>query len=150
MVGMIDKYILLIEDNEDDVELTKRAFHKQKIVNSMVIVTDGEEAIDFLHCKGKFIDRDIYQIPTVILLDLNLPKIDGLDVLKEIRRDKYNKYTPVVILTSSQEERDLLRGYQLGANSYIRKPIDFLQFIDVVKNLGLYWMKLNQVPSCEE
>ncbi len=141
------KKILLVEDNEDDIELTKRAFRKINLANEIITVTDGEEALDFFECKGKFIDRDPNEKPALVLLDLNLPKIDGLDVLREIRRDRYNKYTPVVILTSSQEEKDLIRGYDLGANSYIRKPIDFLQFIEAVRTLGLYWIILNNTPE---
>ena len=147
---VVDNPLVLIEDNEDDIELTKRAFKKLAINSKITIVRDGEEALDFLMCEGKFRDRNPELIPSVFLLDLNLPKLDGLDVLKEIRRDKYNKFTPVVILTSSQEERDLMRGYKLGANSYIRKPIDFNQFIESVKTLGVYWVKMNHTPYKEE
>ena len=140
------KMILLVEDNPDDVELTLRALRKNNIMNEVVVARDGTEAPDYLFGIGKYEERNIKDTPTVILLDLKLPKVDGLDVLKRIRADERTKLLPVVILTSSREEQDVLNGYQLGANSYIRKPVDFVQFTEAVDNLGLYWLLLNEEP----
>ncbi len=143
---MAEKTILLVEDNPDDVELTIRAFEKANLKNPIVVVGDGSEAIDYLYCEGKYAGRDAALMPAVILLDLKLPKIDGLDVLKEIRSKPSTKLLPVVILTSSLEEQDLINSYLTGANSYIRKPVDFNKFILAVQQLGLYWLLLNELP----
>lgn len=139
---MSEKYILLIEDNPDDVLLTQLAFQKNHIANKMEIARDGAEALDFLEQA-----KATHNLPTVILLDLKLPKVDGLEVLKHIRSDKETKFMPVVILTSSKQEQDIVAGYELGANSYIVKPVDFENFIDAVHQLGLYWLLLNQSPD---
>lgn len=145
---MSDRIILLVEDNPDDVELTKRALKKGNIANEMVVVRDGAEALDYLFGTGEYAERDMSKIPAVVLLDLKLPKVDGLEVLKRVRADDRTKLLPVVILTSSKEEKDLINGYSLGCNSYIRKPVDFSQFAEAVKQLGLYWLLLNEpVPE---
>ncbi|MGH7855110.1 MAG: response regulator [Candidatus Binatia bacterium] len=141
---MSDKVILLVEDNPDDEELTLRALKKNNIQNDVIVARDGVEALDFLFGTGSFTGRDASKMPSVTLLDLKLPKIDGLEVLKRIRADERTKLLPVVILTSSKEEQDLINGYALGANSYIRKPVDFSQFIEAVRQLGLYWLLLNE------
>ncbi|MGL1863025.1 MAG: response regulator [Pseudodesulfovibrio sp.] len=141
------KVILLVEDNPDDVALTLRAFKKNNIMNTVVIAKDGTEALDYLFCTGEYADRDIEDTPQMILLDLKLPKVTGLEVLKKIREDERTKILPVIILTSSKEQQDLLDGYSLGANSYIRKPVDFDQFTDAVRQLGLYWLVLNIGPK---
>ena len=141
------KVILLVEDNPDDELLTLRAMRKNNIANEIVIARDGAEALDYIFRKGKYEGRDSDEHPQVILLDLNLPKIGGLDVLKAIRNNKSTALYPVVILTSSREERDLVEGYRLGANSYIRKPVDFNQFSEAIRQLGLYWLVLNEVPD---
>jgi two-component system response regulator len=138
--------ILLVEDNPDDEALTLRAFKKNNISNDVTVVRDGAEALDYLFCSGAYAQRDVAHIPELILLDLKLPKIDGLEVLRRIRGDDRTKLQPVVILTTSNEERDIISSYQLGANSYIRKPVDFDQFIEAVRQLGLYWLVLNQSP----
>ena len=143
---MDEKIILLVEDNQDDVALTLRAFEKHKIKNKVVVVEDGEEAIDYLFCKGKFAGRNPVDFPSVVLLDIKLPKVDGFEVLKAIRTNKATKLLPVVILTSSKEEQDIVKGYSLGANSYIRKPVDFEKFFEAVHTLGLYWLLLNEPP----
>ena len=145
---MTNRVILLVEDNADDEELTRRALKKSNVSNPLVVVRDGAEALDYLFARGAFAGRDVEEIPQVILLDLKLPKIDGLEVLRQIRADARTKLFPVVILTSSTEEQDMLRGYGLGANSYIRKPVDFTQFVEAVRQLGLYWLVLNQpIPT---
>lgn len=138
------KTILLVEDNPDDQELTLRALKKNNILNEVVIANDGVEALDYLWGTGKFAGRDLSLMPAVVLLDLKLPKIDGLQVLQKMRAKAETKLVPVVILTSSKEQRDLLDGYNLGANSYICKPVDFEKFIDAVGKLGLYWLLLNE------
>lgn len=138
--------ILLVEDNPDDEALTLRAFKKNGILNDVSVVRDGAEALDYLFCSGVYAKRDSALQPELILLDLKLPKIDGLEVLRRIRSDERTKLQPVVILTTSSEERDIISSYQLGANSYIRKPVDFDQFIEAVRQLGLYWLLLNQPP----
>ncbi len=138
--------ILLVEDNPDDVTLTLRAFEQQRITNEVVVARDGVEALDYLFGTGNFADRDTSVLPAVILLDLKLPKVDGLEVLRRLRADDRTKLAPVVILTSSTEEADVIRSYQLGANSYVRKPVDFLQFAEAVRELGLYWLLLNEAP----
>lgn len=136
--------ILLIEDNPDDLELTLRALKKQNIVNDITVVRDGAEALDFLFHKGKYSDLKAVDQPAVVLLDLKLPKVDGIEVLRRLRQDERTKYLPVVILTSSKEEQDITNGYKLGANSYVRKPVDFHQFSEAVRNLGMYWLLLNE------
>jgi CheY-like chemotaxis protein len=146
---MFAKTILLVEDNIDDVELTQRALQKSRISNKLVVVEDGVEALDYLFCIGTYAGRDIKDMPTVILLDLHLPRIDGLEVLQAVRNDPRTKRLPVVILTSSKEDQDLIASYSLGANSYIRKPVDFGQFIDSVRQLGLYWLVLNEPPPMD-
>jgi two-component system response regulator len=141
---MEEKTILLVEDNPDDVDLTLRAFKKNNIFNKVVIARDGAEALDYLMGTGIHVGRDVRDLPVVILLDLKLPKISGLEVLRQIRSNEITKLLPVVILTSSSEENDIINGYKLGANSYIRKPVDFNQFIDAIKVLGLYWLIWNE------
>jgi two-component system, response regulator len=136
--------ILLVEDNPDDVELTLRAFRRSNIANEVVVVRDGVEALEYLFATGRYADRDVDALPQVVLLDLKLPRLNGLEVLEQLRAHAQTRLLPVVILTSSTEERDLVKGYTLGANSYIRKPVDFEQFADSVKQLGLYWLLLNQ------
>ena len=143
---MNDKVILLVEDNPDDEELTIRTLKKHRILNEVVIARDGSEALDFLFGEGKYEGRNTQETPVVILLDIKLPKISGLDVLKRIRGDKRTRLLPVVILTSSDEERDLIESYELGANSYVRKPVNFLEFQNAVQNLALYWLILNETP----
>lgn len=143
---MRDRVILLVEDNPDDEALTLRAFKKNRIKNQVVIARDGVEAIDYLFGTGAHAGRDLSVMPEVVLLDLKLPKLDGLDVLRRIRADGRTKLLPVVILTSSTEEQDLIDTYSLGANSYIRKPVDFVQFTEAVGQLGSYWLLLNRPP----
>ena len=143
---MSNKIILLVEDNPDDEALTLRALKKNNILNEVIVARDGAEALDYLFGTGKYAGRDLRNMPQVILLDLKLPKIDGMEVLRRIRADERTKLLPVVILTSSKEERDLINGYKLGANSYIRKPVDFDQFREAVKQLKLYWLVLNEPP----
>ena len=143
---MSAKVILLVEDNPDDEALTLRALRKHNVTNQVVVTRDGAEAVDWLFCTGKHADRDVNIVPQVILLDLKLPKVDGLEVLRRIRADERTKLLPVVILTSSKEEEDILNGYRLGANSYVRKPVDFVEFTDAVRQLGLFWLLLNEPP----
>jgi two-component system response regulator len=138
--------ILLVEDNPDDVDLTLRAFRKSKIANEIVVARDGIEALDYLFATGQHAGRDISSLPQLVLLDLKLPRLDGLQVLERIRANPKTKLLPVVILTSSTEQPDLLTGYSLGANSYIRKPVDFQEFVIAVRRLGMYWLLLNQPP----
>lgn len=139
--------ILLVEDNPDDELLTLRAFKKSNILNEVVVVRDGVEALDFLFCTGSYADRDPNEMPQLILLDLKLPKLDGLEVLERLRSNKRTRILPIVILTSSKEEQDVVEGYKLGCNSYVRKPVDFSQFIEAVKQLNLYWLVLNESPG---
>ena len=139
------KPILLVEDNPNDLELTLIALAKSQLANEVVVVRDGAEALDYLHRRGEFAQRAVGN-PAVILLDLKLPKVDGLEVLRRIRENAITKLLPVIILTTSEEESDRLAGYSLGANSYIRKPVDFSQFIEAVRQLGLYWLVLNESP----
>jgi len=141
---MKDKIILLIEDNPDDAALTLRALEKNNIKNDVVVAHDGAEALDYLFGTGSYAGRDLTIMPQLILLDLKLPKVDGLEVLRRMRANELTRLLPVVILTSSNEEQDRINGYGLGANSYVRKPIDFGQFIDAVRQLGLYWLILNE------
>jgi two-component system, response regulator len=143
---METKVILLVEDNPDDEALTLRALKKNNIKNEVVVAHDGAEALDYLFGTGKHTGRNTDLIPQVVLLDLKLPKVEGLEVLRQVRADERTKLLPVVILTSSNEEQDRIRGYGLGANSYVRKPVDFSQFIEAVRQLGLYWLILNQPP----
>jgi two-component system response regulator len=141
-----ERKILLVEDNADDEALTIRALKRNNIVNAIDVVRDGAEALDYLFCRGAWSGRDPGQVPQVVLLDLKLPKVGGLEVLKAIRTDEKLRLLPVVILTSSTEEQDIVKSYGLGANSYIRKPVDFDQFSEAVRTLGLYWLVLNQAP----
>jgi two-component system response regulator len=140
------KVILLVEDNADDEALTLRALKKNNIRNEVVVVRDGAEALDYLFAQNAYSSRDVRELPQVMLLDLKLPKIDGLNVLKKVRENEKTRLLPVVILTSSKEENDLIHGYGLGANSYVRKPVDFVEFIEAVKQLGLYWLVINEGP----
>lgn len=140
------RVILLVEDNPSDIDLTKRAFVQGRIGNELVVAEDGREALDYLFGIGKFAGRDKTIMPALILLDLKLPVIDGLEVLRQIRGTDLTRRLPVVVLTSSQEEHDLAQSYDLGVNSYIRKPVNFTQFVDSVKHLGLYWLVLNEPP----
>ncbi|MCL5027079.1 MAG: response regulator [Chloroflexi bacterium] len=141
-----NRIILLVEDNPGDVALTIRAFERHNIMNQVVVARDGVEALDYLFGTGTYAGRDLNSGPLVILLDLKLPRIDGLEVLRRVRADERTKLVPVIILTSSREEQDLIRGYSLGANSYVRKPVDFNQFAEAVRQLGLYWLVLNEPP----
>jgi two-component system, response regulator len=138
------RVIMLVEDNPMDEELTLRAFKKSGIANPIVVARDGVEALDYLFARDQHAARDCNSMPQVILLDLKLPKIDGLEVLRTLREDDRTKLLPVVVMTSSREEQDLVRSYDLGANSYVRKPVDFAQFVDAVRQLGLYWLVLNE------
>lgn len=143
---MNKQIILLVEDNPDDEILTVRALKKNNILNDIIVARDGAEALDYLFGTGSYADRDMTVMPQVILLDLKLPKIDGLEVLRQVRGDDRTKLLPVVVLTSSSEEQDIINSYSLGANSYIQKPVDFEQFTASVKNLGLYWLVINESP----
>ncbi len=143
---MDERKILLVEDNPDDIELTLRALKRNKIGNEVTVAHDGEEALNYLFCKGAYEMRDRNVMPAVVLLDLNMPKVSGLEVLRQIRSHNPTKLLPVVIMTSSKEEQDVMNGYALGANSYIRKPVDFEQFAESVQHLGLYWLLLNEPP----
>ena len=138
--------ILLVEDNVDDVELAVHALREEKLANDITVARDGEEALDFVFCRGSHANRSFENPPRLILLDLKLPKVDGLDVLRAIKSDPRTKAIPVVIMTSSGEERDLVESYKLGVNAYVQKPVDFEQFRGVVKELGLFWLVINQVP----
>lgn len=142
----MSKFILLVEDSASDEALALRALEKAHILNQVVVARDGAGALDFLFARGVYAERDASDLPQVVLLDVNLPKIGGLEVLRQIRADQHLRSLPVVILTSSKEDGDILNGYGLGANSYIVKPVDFVQFSDAVRQLGLYWLVLNQTP----
>lgn len=146
---MYKKTILLVEDNPDDEALALRALKKNNVLNEVVVARDGAEALDYLFGTGAYSDRDTSVRPEVVLLDLKLPKVDGLEVLRQIRADDTTRLLPVVVLTSSDEERDLVDSYELGANSYICKPVDFTQFAEAVRQLSLYWLILNQAPPSE-
>jgi two-component system response regulator len=146
MIDQIAVEILLVEDNPQDAEMAIRALKKYKFANNLVHVTDGEEALDFIFARGAYSDRKIENGPKVILLDLKLPKIDGLEVLKLIKSDPRTKIIPVIVLTSSSEEKDIIESYRLGVNSYIIKPVDFDKFVEAIKGLGFYWLLLNQSP----
>jgi len=141
---MTKKIILLVEDNPDDEELALMAFEQSEIVNKVVVVRDGAEALDYLFGTGRHINRDLSNMPAVVLLDLKLPKIDGLEVLRRLRADQRTTFIPVVVLTTSNEEQDLINSYKLGCNSYVRKPVDFTEFINAARQLGLYWLGLNE------
>jgi len=145
-MAMNDRTILLVEDNPDDEALTIRAFAKNHITNPVVVARDGLEALDYLFATGAYAGRSVAERPSVVLLDLKLPKLDGLDVLKRIRADERTRLLPVVILTSSKEEQDIIDGYRFGCNSYVRKPVDFDRFLDAARQLGLYWLLLNEAP----
>src|SRR5712692_6808459 len=145
-IEIMDKAILLVEDNPDDEALTLRALKKNNIKNEVVIAHDGAEALDYLFGSGSYAGRNTDILPQVVLLDLKLPKVEGLEVLRRVRADERTKLLPVVILTSSNEERDRIAGYGLGANSYVRKPVDFNQFMEAAHQLGLYWLVLNEPP----
>jgi CheY-like chemotaxis protein len=139
--------IILVEDNPHDAELTLRALKKRGLANDVQVLQDGAEALDFVFCQDKYSNREMCKLPKLILLDLKLPKVDGLEVLRRIKNDPRTKAIPIVILTSSQEEPDIVESYQLGVNSYIVKPVDFDKFFDAVSHLGLYWMLLNKMPA---
>ena len=143
---MQERVILLVEDNPDDEELTIRALNQNKILNKVIVAHDGVEAIDHLFGVGKFADRDLKYQPQIVLLDLKLPKLGGHEVLKRIRNDPRTQFIPVVVLTSSSEEEDILSSYKLGANSYVRKPVEFNRFAEAVRQLGLYWLLINEAP----
>lgn len=145
-MAQLETEILLVEDNPADVELTLHSLRRENLVNHIEVVRDGEEALDFLFCRGRYKSRSFDRPPRMILLDLKLPKIDGLEVLQQIKTDARTKAIPVVILTSSKEESDLVQGYRYGVNSYIQKPLDFNQFRETVRQLGLYWLLVNQPP----
>jgi two-component system, response regulator len=147
---MGNKVILLVEDNSDDEALTLRALKKNNIGNAVVVARDGAEALDYLFGTGTYAGRDMTVMPAITLLDLKLPKVDGLEVLHRLRADARTKLLSIVILTSSKEEQDLINGYRLGANSYIRKPVDFGQFVEAVRQLGLYWLVLNETAPRSE
>jgi two-component system, response regulator len=138
--------ILLVEDNSDDAELALHALKRENLANQIALARDGEEALDFLFCRGPYASRSFTHPPRVVLLDLKLPKVDGLEVLREIKNDPRTRAIPVVILTASREEKDLVNGYQLGVNAYIQKPVDFDQFRTIVKQLGMFWLVVNQAP----
>lgn len=140
------KIILLVEDNPDDVALTLRAFKRSHLMNPITVARDGVEALDFLFARNAHANRASQPLPTLIILDLKLPRLDGLGVLKAIRAEERTRFLPVVILTSSKEEQDLISGYALGANSYVRKPVDFAEFLEAAKVLGIYWLMMNQLP----
>jgi two-component system response regulator len=145
-----DRVILLVEDNPIDEELTLRALKKSNVLNPVVVAHDGVEALDWLFAREKHAGRDTGVLAQVVLLDLKLPRLDGLEVLKALRADERTRLLPVVVLTSSTEEQDLVRSYRFGANSYVRKPVDFTHFVDAVRQLGLYWLILNQLPSAPD
>jgi len=146
MTGHYEVDILLVEDNADDLELTLHALRRENLANKIFTVRDGEEALEFLFCNGNHSQRTFDQPPRLVLLDLKLPKVSGLEVLKRVKQDPRTRSIPIVVLTSSREERDLVDSYNLGANSYMQKPVDFDQFRQMVKSAGLYWMVINQYP----
>ena len=139
-------YILLVEDNQDDIDLTLRALRQHKLISEVVVVKDGAEALDYLFARGPYKGRNPEEVPQLVLLDVNLPKLSGLDVLKQLRDDARTKLLPVVMLTTSREERDVAESYANGANSYVQKPVDFAAFTEAVRQLGVYWLMLNETP----
>ena len=145
-MDQMSKIILLVEDNPDDAKLTLRAFQRSNMANPVVVVRDGVEALDFLFARGAYAERAGKPLPTLIILDLKLPRLDGLGVLRAVRGDERTKLIPVVVLTSSKEEQDLIHSYALGANSYVRKPVDFSEFLEAARVLGIYWLMMNQPP----
>ena len=147
---MSKKNILLVEDNPDDEELTLLAFQDCQIDHEVTVVRDGAEALDYVFARGQYANRSSSSLPAIILLDLKLPKVDGLEVLRQLRSHPHTKLLPVIVLTTSQEEQDLMSSYSMGCNSYIRKPVDFNQFIEAVRQLGIYWLLLNQAPQLRE
>jgi len=140
------RVILLVEDNPNDIELTLRAFEKSDVTKEIVVARDGEQAIHYLHATGPHADRDPIGMPDVVLLDMKLPKIDGMGVLRRMRADERTRRLPVVVLTSSKEEKDVMASYDLGANSFVRKPVDFAQFVEAARYLGIYWLTMNEPP----
>jgi two-component system response regulator len=142
--------ILLVEDNQDDMDLALHALQRGKVANRIFVVRDGEEALDFLFCRGTYAERSFDHPPKLVLLDLKLPKVNGMEVLKQVKNDSRTRTIPVVMMTSSKEERDLVESYDLGANSYIQKPVDFDQFRETVKTVGLYWLVINQPPVTQD
>ncbi len=142
----MERNILLVEDNPDDVELTLRALKQYHVRNQIAVVRDGAEALDYLFARGAYAERSTCPMPAVVILDLKLPKVDGFEVLQRLRADERTKLVPVVILTSSKEEGDMVNGYKLGANSYVRKPVDFTEFVEAARQLGLYWLVVNEPP----
>lgn len=144
---MNEKKILLVEDNEDDELLTLRALKNHNFANEVDVVRDGAEALDYMFGRGAYVDRNLLDTPQLILLDINLPKLNGIEVLKELRKDVNSKSIPIVMLTTSKEENDMVRSYNNGANSYIQKPVDFKEFVDVVSQLGIYWLAINSLPK---
>ncbi len=144
---MKEKTILLVEDNPDDEELTMMALRQSKILNKVIVTRDGVEALDYLFCRAAYKDRASCYAPQLILLDLKLPKLGGLEVLSKIRADARTQFIPVVVMTSSSEEEDMISSYRLGANSYVRKPVEFHRFVEAVAQLGLYWLLINEIPS---
>ena len=145
-MDQMSKIILLVEDSPDDAKLTLRAFKRSNMANPVVLVRDGVEALDFLFARGAYAERAGKPLPTLIILDLKLPKLDGLGVLRAVRGDERTKLIPIVVLTSSKEEQDLIHSYALGANSYVRKPVDFAEFLEAARVLGIYWLMMNQAP----
>jgi len=143
---MDSKVVLLVEDNDDDIELTLRSFKKHKFLHKVVLARDGQEALDYLFCRGAYAGRDKSEMPVLILLDLKLPKIDGLEVLRQIRAHPSTKYIPVVVLTTSSQMTDKIQSYDEGANSYVRKPVDFDRFNEATRQLGIYWLIVNDPP----
>jgi two-component system, response regulator len=143
---MANKTILLVDDNENDVFLTQRALKKNNIANEVVVASDGQEALDYLYGNGKYAGRDLTQMPVVTLLDLKMPRVDGFEVLKQVRANSKTKHLPIVILTASKEDIDIVKGYTQGCNAYVTKPVDFDQFAEAVRQLGLFWLVLNEPP----